>query len=146
MSNDEGVSRPAVPHVLVVDDEEITRSLVVSKVALLRVATLEAADGSEAWRVMLQRDISLAIVDLEMPNLDGVELLRCMRGHPRTRHIPVIVLTWRDDKSAIESALAAGATSYLTKPLNWALFGDHIRHVLGILHGPGAIGRPAAVA
>lgn len=130
LQDSKGLAQPL--RVLIVDDEPITRSLVAKKVALLNVETCEAEDGAAAWQVLHDQDIHLAIIDLEMPHLDGFELLQCMRGHPRTRHIPAIVLTWREDKKSIERALSAGATSFLAKPLNWTLFGDHIRHVMGV--------------
>jgi CheY-like chemotaxis protein len=120
------------PTVLVVDDEAITRSLVARKVQQLGARTIEAEDGSIAWQRLQVETVHLAIVDLEMPNVDGFELLKCMREHSPTKDIPVVVLTSHEDAAAIEHAVLAGATSYLTKPLKWSMFGEHIRHLLNL--------------
>ena len=123
--------------VLVVDDEIITRSLLVSKFVQQNVAATEAADGEQAIRILATRTFDLAIVDLEMPNVDGYELLQVMRADPRTRDMPVIVLSCREDKPAIDGALAAGATSYMAKPIDWKTFGDHVaRAVAGTARRP----------
>lgn len=116
--------------IIVADDDPICRSLVVAKLASLRASCLEAADGGEAWSLLLTETVQLAIIDLGMPNLDGFTLIRCVRGHPRTRHLPIVVVTSRDDKEAIQEAFNAGATSFLTKPLNWATFEHHIGYLL----------------
>ncbi|HZA02405.1 MAG TPA: response regulator [Hyphomicrobiaceae bacterium] len=116
--------------VLVADDEPITRFLTASKLARLNGHVLEAEDGLSAWDLLLSQPCQLAVIDLEMPKLDGFGLIQCVRGHPNTKHLPIVVLTSRDDKEAIERALIAGATSYLIKPLNWKLFGHHIGHLL----------------
>ncbi len=122
-------------NVLIVDDESMTRSLVSKKVALLKANAIEAEDGVEAWELLQKNSVRLAIVDLEMPNMDGFELLQRMRSNPRTQQIPAIVLTSHEDTASIEEALAAGATSYLQKPLNWGLFGDHIALILRLSQG-----------
>ncbi len=116
--------------VLVVDDELITRSLLVSKFAMLDVGATEAEDGEQAIRILEQKTFDLAIVDLEMPNVDGYELLQAIRANPRTATMPVIVLSCREDKPAIDGALAAGATSYLAKPIEWKSFGDHVANAM----------------
>lgn len=117
-------------NVLIVDDDAITRTLVAEKIANLDVHTAEAEDGEKAWELLKTQSYDLAIIDLEMPNMDGFELIQIMRSNPLTSRIPVIVLTGREDRPAIEQVLLAGATSYLPKPLNWAAFGTHIADVL----------------
>lgn len=116
--------------VLVVDDDAITRAMVVKK--LIRVAaTIEAEDGVAAFRLLQDTRIDLIIVDLEMPNLGGIDLIRLVRGHPALKHIPIIVLTGDKSRDAFDQALEAGATSFLNKPLNWQAFGAHIMSNLG---------------
>ena len=116
--------------VLVVDDDAITRAMVVKK--LIRVAaTIEAEDGVAAFRLLQDTRIDLIIVDLEMPNLGGIDLIRLVRGHPALKHIPIIVLTSDKSRDAFDQALEAGATSFLNKPLNWQAFGAHIMSNLG---------------
>ena len=130
------MSSAAVPHVLVVDDEPVERTVVSVRVAALGATVEEADDGATALRALLDGDFSAAIIDLEMPGLDGFELIGCIRGHPKLRHMPIIVLSGREDVRSVQNALQAGATSYLIKPLNWLAFGDHIRSTLGLMEKP----------
>ena len=115
--------------VLVADDDPIQRSLVGTRLAALNGTMVEAEDGLVAWELLTSQTFDMAIVDLGMPNLDGIALIRCMRGHPRTRHLPIIVITSRDDKPAIEEAYAAGASSFLIEPVVSAT----LEHLVGFL-------------
>ena len=91
---------------------------------------VEAENGTEAWRRLLNQSFDLAIVDLSMPQLDGFQLIECMRAHPRTKYMPIVVVTSMSDADAIERALSAGASSFLMKPLNWRAFEHHVSHLL----------------
>jgi signal transduction histidine kinase len=102
------------------------RSLIIANLARRPVVVTEAADGQEAWALLLERTFDLALIDLSMPGIDGFTLIRCMRAHPRTRHLPIVVITSSSDHDAVARAFEAGATSFVTKPVNWALFGHHI--------------------
>lgn len=116
--------------ILVVDDDPIFRQLAISKLVRFSAEVVEAGDGASAWAKLAHEPFQLALVDLEMPHLKGDELIRCIRGHPRTRHLPVIVITSRNDADAVRESLDAGATSFLTKPVNWSMFGNHIEYLL----------------
>ena len=116
------------PVVLVADDDAFSRAMAVSRLTALDVTIVEAENGEKAMQILQERRIDLSIIDLEMPVIDGFMLLGCIRGHPRLKHIPVVVLTGREDREAMAQALSMGATSFLQKPLNWTAFGDHIRH------------------
>ncbi len=118
------------PVVLVADDDPFSRAMAVSRLTALDVTIVEAENGEKAMQVLQERRIDLSIIDLEMPIIDGFMLLGCIRGHPRLKHIPVVVLTGREDREAMAQALSMGATSFLQKPLNWTAFGDHIRHLI----------------
>ncbi len=116
--------------VVVADDDPIIRQLMQSKLTELGCEALLAEDGMEAWQLLRGKNINLAIVDLEMPNIAGIPLIQAVRGHPRTKHLPVIVVTSRKDATAIQEAFEAGATSFLTKPVNWGTFGSHIEYLM----------------
>ena len=120
--------------VLVADDDPIARELIQTRLSSLACETEQAEDGIVAWHAIMSNSFDIAIVDLSMPNLDGYELLRCVRNHPRTKHMPVVVVTSQNDKDSIEAALAAGATSFLTKPINWSTFSAHIDYLLKLSH------------
>ena len=118
-----------VRRVLVVDDDAFSRS-VVAKRLLKYAQVVEAEDGMAAVARMSEHQFSLAIVDLEMPNFGGLDLIRIIRGLAGHKHIPIVVVTGNESRAAFNDALMAGATSYLLKPLNWHGFGAHITHLL----------------
>lgn len=120
----------SMPKVLVADDDSFCRRAVSLKMRNLNATVVEAEDGVQAFELLKHQKFDLAIVDLEMPKLNGCSLIGCVRGFPATKKIPIVVLTSRSDRDAIEQALIAGATSFLIKPLNWAAFGAHIEHLL----------------
>ena len=124
------------PSVLVVDDDAFSRAVVSRKVAKFS-DVVEAEDGLEALKRLQSMEFDLAIVDLEMPNFNGLDLIKCVRSHPTLKHIPILVLTGNESRSALEGALTAGATSFLLKPLNWKTFGEHISHVLHLAYRAG---------
>ena len=124
------------PSVLVVDDDAFSRAVVSKKFAKLS-DVVEAEDGCDALAHLQTAHFDLAIVDLEMPNCDGFDLIKSIRAHQTLKHIPIIVLTGNESRGAIEGALSAGATSFLLKPLDWSAFGEHIRHVLQLAHRAG---------
>jgi two-component system, sensor histidine kinase and response regulator len=132
-----GLSRKPV-RVLIADDDAALRSLVNAKLSGRVASVTEAADGQEAWDLLLGRTFELAIIDLSMPGIDGFTLTRCMRSHPRTRHMPIIVITSSTDQAAVTRAFEAGATSFLTKPINWPLFAHHIDYLVRLSQGSSA--------
>ena len=119
--------------VLVADDDPIQRSLVRARLSRLNAKAIEAEDGKIAWSLLTSRSFDLAIVDLSMPHLDGIALMQCIRGHPRTKHMPVIVITSRGDRESIDAAFAAGASSFLVKPVVWSTFEPHVDFLLRLV-------------
>jgi two-component system, chemotaxis family, chemotaxis protein CheY len=125
--------------ILVVDDSPTIRRMV--KVALGELAEggfTEAASGLEAIEQLTLNPAALVVLDLNMPDMHGLEVLKFVRRHPTYRSLPVLVLTTRGDDTSRESAMAAGATMYLTKPFAPAAFADHVR---ALLSGRSANGR-----
>lgn len=117
--------------VVVADDDPIIRQLFESKLAQMDCDVQTADDGAAAWKLLRNaNNVDLAIVDLDMPNVDGFALIQCARGHPRTKHLPIVVVTSRTDAKAIQEAFNAGATSFLTKPLHWGTFNSHIEYLM----------------
>jgi len=124
------------PTVLVVDDDAFSRT-VVSKKLKAHASVVEAEDGHDALMKLAGARIDLAIVDLEMPRFNGLELIKSMRQMPQLKHVPIIVLTANETRGGLEGALMGGATSFLLKPLNWSVFGEHIRHVMELAYRAG---------
>jgi two-component system chemotaxis response regulator CheY len=103
--------------ILIVDDSATIRKMVRACLrALDDVEFVEAANGLEAIEQIALGPIALIILDLNMPDMHGVDVLKFLRRHQGWSEVPVVVLTTRGDESSREAALAAGATQYLTKP------------------------------
>ena len=103
--------------VLVVDDSATMRRMIVA--ALGRVGGLtfdQAVSGLGAIERISLSPVDMVILDLNMPDVHGLEVLRFIRGQQSLRDLPVIVLTTRSDDQSRTAALEAGATIYLTKP------------------------------
>lgn len=109
--------------VLVVDDEPSARLLVRALLEKRGFDTLEASDGLEALSVIGEHDhIALAIVDLNMPNMDGLELIWELRDRRRWTHLPVIVVTGEKDEILETQIMEEGADDYIRKPVDPRLF------------------------
>ncbi len=123
-------------NVLVVDDSATMRRMVmVSLRGLGEVKFHEASNGLEAIEQLALGPVDLMILDLNMPDMHGIEVVQFVRGHAAYRTIPVIVLTTRGDESSRTAALAAGAALYLTKPFDPAGLAAHARQLLKLEQG-----------
>jgi two-component system, sensor histidine kinase and response regulator len=116
--------------VLIVDDDAMICEVLVELFSGLGYDTVTAEDGEVACDFIARKDLVLAVVDLSMPRLDGFGLLRHIRQHPRTVDLPVIISTGNDDRASIEEAYRLGASSFVTKPINWAQFVYHAQFVI----------------
>jgi two-component system sensor histidine kinase/response regulator len=116
--------------VLVADDDPFYREIASASLMEAGLDVVTAADGREALEVFASAAPDLAIVDVLMPELSGLEFLNQVRTSGSSRHVPVIVITGHDDTESIQRAYDAGATSFLAKPLNWPLFVQHVNFVL----------------
>ena len=104
-------------NILVVDDSATIRRMVRAALQPMPAAQfVEAETGLEAIERLAFAPVGLIVLDLNMPDMHGLEVLRFVRGHATYRDIPVLVLTTRGDEASRTAALAAGATVYVTKP------------------------------
>ena len=117
-------------HILFVDDDPIMREFALVHLSTDKAQVSLAADGLEALESLAVQTPDVMLLDLEMPRLDGFEVLARLRADPATRELPVIVVTGREDVAAIDRAFEAGATSFLVKPINWRLLSYQIRYVM----------------
>lgn len=102
---------------LVVDDSPTMRRMVIASLREVCAGGFsEAASGLEAIEQLALGPVALMVLDLNMPDMHGLEVLKFVRGHDAFRRLPVIVLTTRGDEPSRAAALAAGASRYLTKP------------------------------
>ena len=102
---------------LVVDDSPTMRRMVMASLRdVCRGGFVEASSGLEAIERLALGPVALMMLDLNMPDMHGLDVLRFVRGHQSLRDLPVVVLTTRGDDESRSAALAAGASLYLTKP------------------------------
>ncbi|MCR5873852.1 response regulator [Phenylobacterium sp. J426] len=118
--------------VLVVDDQQTMRSLVRTGLQELGFREIkEAPDGEAGLRVLLTTKVHLVISDYNMPKLDGLGLLRAIRGHEPIRQTPYIMLTGRADKELVQRAVQFGVNNYLVKPFTVGTLKEKIEAVFG---------------
>ncbi|MCO5166340.1 MAG: response regulator [Planctomycetes bacterium] len=118
---------------LVVDDSKVMREMIV---ACLRgqagLAFTHASSGLEAIERLSLRPFALMLLDLNMPDIGGFEVLEFVRGHERLKDLPIIVITTRGDEASRSRALAAGATRFMTKPFSPEELLTEVRALLGV--------------
>ena len=111
-------SAPAC-HVLVADDEPHIGRIIKMKLEQGPFRVTLAYDGREALQLLEQEDdVCLVLLDLMMPHLSGLDVLSAMRADPRWRDLPCIILTAAGQEQQHTSAMALGATDFLTKPFS----------------------------
>ena len=125
-----------MPHLLIVDDSPTIRRMVKVALAPLAMDVIEAASGLEAIEQLAVAPVELMVLDLNMPDMHGLEVLGFVRANQKFHHLPVIVLTTRQDDNSRAAAIKAGATRYLTKPFTPPSLLEEAREVLGrTVHG-----------
>jgi two-component system chemotaxis response regulator CheY len=124
-------SKSKTSHVLIVDDSPTMRRMVMTSLkALGGVKFSEAGSGLEAIEHLALARVDLMVLDLNMPEMHGIEVLQFVRAHKTYRDLPIVVLTTRGDESSRAQATAAGATDYLTKPFQASVLFAHARKLL----------------
>jgi two-component system, chemotaxis family, chemotaxis protein CheY len=105
--------------ILIVDDSPTIRRMVAASLRNLNdVLFDEASNGLEAIEMLARERVSLMILDLNMPDMHGLEVLKFVKAHEQHRGIPIIVLTTKYDAETRKAALASGASRFLTKPFD----------------------------
>lgn len=117
--------------ILVVDDSPTMRRMVISSIRNLSPLKIEQAEsGLDAIEKLTLFGTDLVILDLNMPDMHGMEVIRFIRQHESYRNIPIVILTTRNDNDTRETALKAGADMYITKPYDPATFSENINKLL----------------
>ena len=104
--------------VLVADDDPDLLGLVAYRLGAAGYTVLEAHDGEEALSLALAHAPAVAILDMMMPKLAGVDVTRALRADPRTQSTRIILLTARSQEHDVAAGFAAGADDYITKPFS----------------------------
>jgi len=116
--------------ILTVDDSASVRQMVRFALSDAGYTVIEAVDGRDAL-AKLTRPVHLVITDLNMPNMDGLALIRAMRANAAYKGVPILMLTTESQDSKKHEGRAAGATGWIVKPFATAQLLAVIRKVLG---------------
>ncbi len=119
-----------VSRVLIVDDDAALRMLMAQCLGGAGMAVHEAPDGEQALAAFADQPADLVLLDLMMPGMDGFQVCRALRGLPGGADVPVLVVTGLDDTESLERAYEAGATNFITKPINWPNLPHQVQYAL----------------
>jgi len=122
--------------VLVVDDDDRIRKIVTLILSDDRLGFVEARDGQEALDLLGRESFDLVILDLMMPGVDGMQVLRQARSRPETENLPIIILTAREGDQPMLEGFQGGANYYINKPFEPKELVDSVELILGIRLGP----------
>ena len=104
--------------IMTVDDSASIRQMVSLTLRQAGHSVIEACDGRDALAKLKNESVRMVITDLNMPNMDGIELIRSLRTLPSCKYIPIIMLTTESQPEKKEAGRAAGATGWIVKPFN----------------------------
>jgi PleD family two-component response regulator len=116
--------------VLVADDDPILCEFASVHLSSPVAAIETVGDGAAALVALAREPFDIAVLDIAMPAVDGFAVLESIRADAKLRYMPVIMLTGHEDTASIDRAFRLGASSFVTKPVNWRLLSYHIRYVL----------------
>ena len=116
--------------ILVVEDDATLRETITYNLRSEGYLVLSAADGVAALDTIRQQSVSLVLLDLMLPRMDGLEVCRRIRSRAETAHIPILMLTARGDETDKVVGLEMGADDYVTKPFSWQELRARIRALL----------------
>lgn len=139
-ANDQPESQARKPVVLIADDNEDIRDLLTTRLGVRGYEVIATADGQAALDVIHERlpDIDIAVLDWVMPGIQGHELCVKLKTDPRTRSLPVIILTARGEEEDRLLGLDLGADAYVVKPFNIDELDELIRRLLEADRPPSA--------
>ena len=119
--------------ILIVDDSKVMREMIIACLRPLPATTFtHAASGLEAIEKLSLMKFDLAVLDLNMPDIGGLEVLEFVRGQDKLRALPILVVTTRGDEGSQAKATKAGATRFMTKPFDPTAI---LAEVTGLLAG-----------
>jgi len=117
--------------VLVADDDEDILLLVTTRLRRDGLDIISARSGDEALALARERRPALAVLDIGMPGLDGIQVLEQIRADDDLRHIVVLLLTAKAQESDVRRAFEAGADAYVKKPFSPTQLSARVRELLG---------------
>lgn len=118
---------------IIADDSRLVRSLIEKTVASIGFEAVHAGNGKEALTILEAngKDIHLVLLDWNMPVLNGIDVIKHMRGDDRFKNIPVLMISTEAEDDRIQKVISVGAQGYLTKPFTADQLIEAVHRVLG---------------
>jgi two-component system chemotaxis response regulator CheY len=128
-----------MPAILVVDDSKVMRDMIVACLRAIEDTTfVHASSGLEAIERLSLGRFDMMVLDVNMPDVGGVEVLEFVRSQDQLRTLPVLIVTTRGDDESRERVLRAGATAFLAKPFTPDSIIAEVRAIMPVSAGAGA--------
>ncbi len=125
-----------MPEALIVDDSKVMREMIIASLrAYDGLSFTQAASGLEALERLSLKQFDFIVLDLNMPDIGGYEVIEFIRGQDKLRALPILVVTTRGDEGSRSKALAAGATRFMTKPFSPDVLLGEVRALVGARPG-----------
>ena len=121
---------PAAPIAIIADDEDLGRLLLAETAEASGLRPMSFDDGAAALNAALSHEVAIVLLDVDMPGMDGYAVCRRLRAEPRFASVPIVMVTGHEDSAAITRAFEAGATDFISKPVNWALLPRRLAYIL----------------
>jgi two-component system, chemotaxis family, chemotaxis protein CheY len=116
--------------ILAVDDSASMRQMVAFTLKSAGYSVVEAVDGQDAYEKAAKKDFDLVLTDQNMPRMDGISLTKKLRGNPKFKSTPILILTTESSDQMKQAGRAAGATGWLVKPFDPAKLIEVIKKVV----------------
>jgi two-component system, chemotaxis family, chemotaxis protein CheY len=121
----------ATKSILIVEDSSTTRALIKAVIEEMGDFTIvEAASGFEALKLLPTEEFSLVITDVNMPDINGLELINFIKNNPRYTHMPLIIVSTERSEEDKKRGMALGAMAYITKPFKAYELQDVIKQAI----------------
>jgi len=118
------------PLVLIVDDDKTLQFLAGNALRKSGFSVVSAQNGEDALELFVSLRPQMVLLDVLMPGMDGFEVCSALRRLPGGDAAPVVMMTSLDDVASIRRAYEAGATDFITKPINWVILGHRVRYMI----------------
>lgn len=116
--------------IMIVDDDSTTRKILGMYVKQKGFDVVMAENGFNALEKLAAENVNLIMTDLNMPNMDGIELIRNLKSNPSYSEIPVMMVTTEADEVERAKAIEAGALAYLVKPVTGDVVANNVKSIL----------------
>ena len=117
--------------IMITDDTASMRQMISFTLDSGGHQVIEASDGEECLKLADENNVDLFLTDINMPNMDGIELVKLLRAGDKYKFTPIVMLTTESQKSKREEGKSAGATGWIVKPFNPEQLLEVIKKVLG---------------